>query len=784
MFQNYIKTTLRNMARHKGYAILNVAGLSIGLAVCFLLFLWVKDELSYDRFHENSDRTYQSLWKARFGENEWEIPLVPAPLAGLMEREFPEVEWATQAYKGGVTLKKGQEWVREKNVLFVDEDFFKVFTVEALEGIPSAALEDPRTLLITAESSQRYFGADPNVVGRIIQQNDGSEWKIGGIVKKWPSQSHLQFNFLAPLANIENIENRKNSWGSATCFTYFTVKKGSDINSLNEKLEAWVEANQMQADFWKQGKNYTSFPFQPLTEIHLKPNRSYIWVFGIIALFILSMASINFINLATARSLTRAREVGVRKVLGSARIQLVRQFFIEAFVYVTVSILLAVFIAEMVLPFFNELAGKELTINFLDTPFVWLLLGGLLLMTTLMTGIFPAMVLSAFDPSKVLKGGVGLSGGKSRMRQGLVILQFCISTALVIGTLVVKNQMDYLQTHELGFEKEHVLVVRQATALGNKYDPFIERVLSIPAVEQVSVSQFLPGDGFDSSVFIPEQPSNYKQTSLSYTHIDENFVDALKLNIIAGRNIDLNHKTDSTAVLINVTAAERLGWKNPIGKKLSWGGSPGGEVVGLVQDFNFFSLHDEIEPLVMRMAAGWNPSNIVIRLHAGNVGEQLSDIQSAWKEMAPQAPLQFSFLDQDFQKQYEKEERMSSVFLLFAGISIFIACLGLFGLAAFMAAQRTKEIGIRKVLGASTVGLVGLLSKDFLKLVALSLLIASPIAYFLMEKWLQDFAYRIDIQWPVFAIAGMVAIGVAFLTVGFKSVEAALNNPVESLRNE
>ena len=783
MFQNYLKTTLRNMARYKGYTFLNVAGLTVGLAVCFLLFLWVKDELSYDRFHKNADRTYQSQWKARFGDNEWEIPQVPVPLAGMMKSEFPEVEWATKAYEGGFTLKKGEEYVREQNVLFVDEDFFKVFSVEAVAGNASSALEEPSTLLVTEGAAQRYFGDDPNVVGRSVQQNDGKEWRIGGIVKKWPEQSHLQFDFLAPLSTLKHIEQRKDEWGSASCLTYFTVKKGSDVAALNSKLEAWVEKNQMQDEFWKQGNNFTSFPFRPIADIHLKPNLSYIWVFGIIAIFILVVAGINFINLATARSLTRAREVGVRKVMGSARGQLVRQFFSEAFVYVAVSVVLAVLLAELTLPFFNQLAGKHLSINFLHTPFVWLLLGGLLLVTTLLTGAFPAMVLSAFDPAKVLKGDMALSGGKSRLRQGLVVLQFCISTALIIGTLVVKNQMDFLQSYNLGFDKEQVLVIRRATALGNNYDPFIEQLKTMPAVERVSVSQYLPGDGFDSTIFLPEQPSNYKETSLSYTHIDPNFVDALKLKIVAGRNIDLSHTTDSTAVLINQTAAKRLGWDNPIGKKLSWGGSPGGEVVGMVEDFNFFSLHEEIEPLVMRMWQ-WRVSNIVVRLQPGKIGEQLSGIQSAWKDLAPQAPMEYSFLDQDFQKQYEKEQRMSQVFLLFSGLSIFIACLGLFGLAAFMAAQRTKEIGIRKVLGATTAGLVGLLSMDFLKLVLFSLVIASPLAYFFMDKWLQDFAYRIDIQWTVFAVAGIVAVGVAFLTVGFQSAKAALANPIASLRSE
>lgn len=783
MFRNHIKTAIRNMARHKGNTILNIAGLTIGISVCFLLFLWVKDELSYDRFHPNADQTYRAQWKARFGENEWEIPLVPVPLAGLLESEFPEVEWATQVSKNSFTLKKGGDWIREEHVLNVDEDFFKVFSVTPVAGNPSTALEDPNTIVLTEEAAERYFGNDPNVIGRTILQNNGTELTVGSVVKKWPDQSHLEFDFLAPIKNIKRFEQLQNEWGSAACYTYFTIEKDADVIALKNKIDRWVTANLMQDEFWKRGNNFTSFPFESLTSIHRKPNLAYIWIFGIIAFFILAVAAINFINLATARALTRAREVGVRKALGSPRSQLIRQFFMEAFLYVFSSLVLAVILAQLVLPFFNSIAGKHLEISFLHTPFVWSLLAGLLVVTTLLTGVFPALMLSGVNLMQSIRGELSGSGNKSNLRRGLVILQFCISLGLIIGTLVVKNQMNFLQQQNLGFDQEHVVVLRQARALDKNYDAFMDQLKQLPAVQVVSISQYLPGDGFDSSIFLPEQPSNYEETSLSYTHIDPNFVDALKLEMVAGRNIDLSHRTDSTAVLINETAAKRLGWDQPIGKKLSWGGDPGGEVVGVVKDFNFQSLHEEIEPLVMRMAQ-WRVSNIIVRLNPGNIADQIGSIRDLWQGMAPQSPIEYTFLDQDLQSLYEKESRMSRVFLLFATLSIFIACLGLFGLAAFMAAQRTKEIGIRKVLGASVFSVVGLLSKEFIFLVGLALVIASPVAYYAMHKWLQNFAYRVEIHWWIFILAGVMALLVAFATVSFQSIRAALADPVKSLRNE
>ncbi len=782
MLQHYLKVALRNMLKYKGYSIIKLAGLTMGLAICFVLFLWINDERSYDRFHENADRIYRSSWEARFGDNEWKTPMVPVPLAETLEREFPEVEAATQLYPGNMSLQSGEDYVREKGVLFVDEDFYDVFSIQVVEGEAEIKLPDLASIVLTTEAAERYFGTSTGVVGEEIRRNDGKAFVVQGVVEPFPQQSHLKFDFLASLKHLNHLERRKTQWGSASCYTYFLMNENADPLNLDKKLRAYIDQNIVDDDF-KVGNNYTSFPFQAITEIHLKPNLSYLWIFGIIAFFILILACVNFINLATARAITRAREIGLRKVMGSRRGQLIGQFFGEAFIFVIIAVALAVLVADLFLPHFNLLADKSLSLDFLNTPFVWLLLLSLILFTTFVTGVFPATILSSFVPVKVLKGEISKSRSGGRFRKGLVLMQFSVSAALIIGTLIVRNQLRFLQNHDLGFDREQVLTLRKATGLGNNFYPFLNQVRNLPGVRQASAAQYLPGDEYDSTVFTPEQPANFKETSLTYSHVDEHFVDLLNLDIIAGRNFDLDIKTDSMAYLINETAAQRLGWEDPVGRKLSYGGYQEGQIIGLVKDFNFSSLHEEVSPIILRMN-NWKPSNIALRLEAGSMKEKLADIQDLWKEMAPNVPFEFDFMDDQIDAMYEREQRMSSIFSLFAGLAIFIACMGLLGLSSFMITQRTKEIGIRKVLGASVSSIVQLLSKEFLQLVFFALLIATPLAWYFMTNWLNDFAYRVSLHWSVFVLAGLVALGVAVLTISVQSVRAALANPVDAIRSE
>ncbi len=749
MFSNYLKTALRNIFKYKGYTLINTAGLTIGMAVCLLIFLWVKDELSYDRFHEKSDRIYRALWEAKFGDNEWKIPLVPVPLAGALEREFPEVERTTQLYAGGCTLKKGTEYVREQSVLFVDSAFFDVFTAEFVTGRPSEIFQNPDAVVLTEAAAARYFPGK-NPVGKTLEHNDGKIMQVAGVVKGFPAQSHITFDFLASIENLGHLERRRTQWGSASVYTYFVANPQTQIDQLQDKLQAYVDRVVIGAEGQAAG-NYTKFPFQALTDIHLQSNLSYelqsngnlsyVYIFSIIGLFVLLLASVNYVNLATARSVGRAREVGIRKVLGSNRKQIALQFYAETLVMVVLALVLAVLSARFVMPYFNDLAGKELSLGFGESLFIWLLLAGIVVLTTALTGAYPAFFLAGYRPAKVLKGEIISSGGKNYLRQALVLSQFCISTALIIGTLVVRKQLDFLQNKQLGFEKEQVLVLHRAGALGKQHNTFIESLLRLPFVKAASGAQALPGKNFDSTVFLPEQPANYQETSLNYSVVQVDYAEVLGLEVVHGRNFSRELALDSNACLINQTAAKRLGWDDPLGKALSMGNVLPLRVIGVVEDFHFESLHHEVEPLVL-FRTDWTMPYLAVKLGTRAMQDNIEAVKDLWDEFVPSTPFEYSFLKEDYQALYEAERRMARVFTVFSILAVFIACIGLFGLSSFLVTQRTKEIAIRKVLGASVSGIVRLFSIDFLKLVLVAIIIAVPLSWLAMHKWLQDFAYR------------------------------------------
>ncbi len=788
----HFKLATRQVLKDPQTAFLHFAGLSLGIGVCFLIALWIRDELSYDHFHKKANRGYRALWAARFGDNEWKIAQCPMPLAPLLSTEFLEVERATQCATGGMTFKKGPDFVREPKGLLVDEHFPAIFDLDFLEGNPNAVLQSPDEIVLTQSMARRYFGNTP-ALGQSLARNDGKSYRVSGVVRDWPKQSHLQFDFLTTIKGNPRLEERRNDWSSASTLTYFLLKEGSDIKALEAKMKKFVGEKLMVGDF-AQGNNYTDFPFQKLTDIHLRSadfetagrgNIRYVWIFGLVAAAILALGCINFINLATARALARAREVGVRKALGSSRRQLIGQFLIESAVMVAASVTGALLWVWIAMPAFLKLTEKTLSIETLlsiDTLAFTSLLG---LLTTLAAGAVPAFFLSKLAPTRTLKSQSSPEGStRNRLRQSLVVAQFCVSTVLIIGAFVVRSQLQFIKNQQLGFQKEQVLIVKRANGLADNFGVFFQRIRSLATVQSATAGQFMPGKEFDSTIFLPEQPSNYKETSLTYNFVDGQFVKALGLSVTAGHDFRPGITSDSAGCLINETCAKRLGWADPVGKTLTMGGWPEGKVVGVVADFHFQSLHHAVTPIVLKLSP-FPMSYAAIKLSPGkDVAAQIGEIQSVWKSLAPTLPFDYSFLDDDFQKQYDAETRLSKVFGLFSGLAIVIACLGLFGLATFVAARRTKEIGIRKVLGASVAGITGLLAKDFLKLVLLAILIASPIAYFFMEKWLANFAYRIALQWWMFAGAGAVAIGIAFLTVGFQSVKAALANPVKSLKSE
>jgi putative ABC transport system permease protein len=791
MFTNDVKIAFRNLLKHKGYSFINIFGLGLGIAVCFLISLWVRDELRYDRFHAKAGRIYRALWEARYGDNEWKIPVVPAPLAETLEREFPEVESMVRFHPGGLTLLLGEDYIREPDVLFAEESFFDVFSVALIAGDSKTALRDPDAVVLTEENARRYF-PNEEALGRTIRQNDGRLLRVAGVVKAFPPQSHFHFGFLASIENLNRFTSRRQQWGSASVYTYLALRPGENAAALQAKLQAYVDKN-VAAESSTPTGNFIRFPLQPLRDIHLgsrlkyelEPNgeRAYVYLFSLIGSFILLLACVNFVNLATARSFRRSREVGIRKVAGSRRGQLFRQFLTEAFLSVALAAFVAIVLTELALPLVNSWAGKKLAADFLGSPFALAALAGLALLVTGLAGAYPALVLSSFRPVQALKGRIPAQGKREGLRQGLVVLQFGISIGLIVGTIVVRDQLDFIQNKRLGFDQGNVLMVHRAGALRNQFAAFRGRLLSHPSVIDASAAQNLPGQEFDSMGFSLEQPANYQQTSLTYGGIDEHYVSVLQLKIVAGRNFSADRASDASAFLINQAAAKAFGWEEPLGKRLGAGEAFQGPVIGVVEDFHFESLRHQVKPIVFFLHR-WEPSYIAVRLRPGSTAGGLAAVQSLWKEFVPNTPLQFSFLDQDYRNLYDDERRVGNIFAAFSALAILIACLGLLGLASFMAEQRTKEIGVRKVLGATVLGLVGLLSRSFAKLVLASFIIASPLAYFAMKRWLRDFAYRTDPSWRVFAAAGGIALLIALLTVSYHALKAALADPVKAIRYE
>ena len=791
MLKNYVLTTFRQLWKHQGYTAINIAGLAIGIAVCLLIALWVNDELQYDQFHQKADRIQRVIWNGRFGDNEWKIPVGPVPIKRALEENFPEVEYATQMYQTGLTLKKGTEYVRETELLYVDENFSKVFDIKVLEGDLTPALREPNTIALSQSAAEKYF-PNQNPIGQTLLRNDGTALKVSALVQNMPTQSHFQFQFLGALNQLQFVKERKDLWGFATVYNYFSLKPGADPIALQKKFQTYVEQDILEEEFRSKG-NFSRFPFQSLNSIHLDSNlemelgvngrRAYLYIFSVVALFILVLACINFINLSTARSITRAKEVGVRKALGSGRGQLMLQFFGESFLAVFGALLLALAILGFSLPYFNVLAGKNMQLQWLNLPFLLALLAAITLFTSLLAGVFPAVVLSGFKTIATLKGQLGSHLGRSRLRESLVVGQFSISTALIIGTMVVGTQFRFLLNSDLGFNKDRVLVIDRAYALDQNYAVFLEKLSKLPIVEKAAGAGALPGKLFDSTIFTPEQPANFKESSFNYVFADPAYLSTLEVKLEAGRDFRQNSRADSLSCIINRAMAKKLGWADPLGKHITGGNNTAYQVIGVMEDFHYLSLHHQVEPLLF-MPSIWTPSYLAVRLKAGDLAAQINSVKELWNELAPTAPFGYSFMEDDYQKFYEAEQRLGRVFFLFSVLALFIAGLGLFGLAYYMVARRTKEIGVRKVLGAGVGTVVRLLAFDFLKLVLIAVLLAAPVAYWLLQRWLQDFAYRIDMPWWAFVAAGGIALSVALLTVSFQSIRAALKNPVTALRSE
>lgn len=807
MIRNYIKTAFRNLLKNKGFTAINVLGLALGLATCLLIVFYVFDELNYDKFNLKADRIYRINNEIKFGGNESASADVPAPTAAALKADFPEIEQVVRFRdRGGNPVKKGTQNIQENRMVFADPAVFDVFTLPMISGDPKTALKEPRTVVITEEIARKYFNT-PNAVGKVLTFNDTSLYKVTGVIKNIPSQSHFHFDFFISMAGLP--ESKENAWFSNNFKTYLLLRPGANIHTLQAKLNEFMHKHagpQLQdilhltfAKFEQSG-NYYRFSLTPLAKIHLQSNIrdefeangsiQTVYIFIAIAVLILLIACVNFMNLSTARSSNRAKEVGVRKVLGSARKYLIAQFLTESIMVTLVGAVIAVFTAWALLGLFNNLAGKQLAI----TPgiLLWLLPSLLVFIIVIgcLAGSYPAIYLSSFQPIQVLKGKLAAGFKNSVLRNVLVVGQFVISIGLIIGTLVIYNQLKYIENKDIGFNREHVMTVWDTWTLGDKAKTFKQEVKQLAGVQNVSMTGFLPTGGSDnnSSVFKDPVLDQKRAILSSIWFVDEDYIPTMGMKMVAGRNFSTQMSTDTTAIIINESAAKLLAFPNPLDQKLYVPQDNMAKImkpyhiVGIVKDFNFKSLRENVTPMILFNSEDRGALNI--RIKSSDIKALQEQIKNKWTAFSPNHAFNFSFMDQDFDKMYRAEQRQGQIAVSFTSLAIVIACLGLFGLAAYAAEQRTKEIGIRKVLGANVSNIVSMLSKDFIALVLIAILVAVPIAWYFMHQWLQGFAYHQNVQWWIIAVAGSGAILIAFVTISFQSIKAALTNPVKSLRSE
>ncbi len=820
------KIAVRNLWRNKGFSIINILGLSIGLATCLIILLFVQNELSFDRYNKKADRIVRVVLRGMVqGEKMNEANVMP-PTARTLKADFPEVLEATRLSDNGYPrITYGDKTLKDNSFAYADSNFFQVFTIPFLRGDAKTALLQPNSVVISRALAQKYFGSE-DPMGKTLNFKDwNTGYKVTGVFDKIPDNSHFHFELFASMNT--SPDSRSSSWLTSGYYTYLVLPQGYPYRQLEARLPRFVEkyiGPQMQKtmgitldQMQKNGNRFGLF-LQPLTDIHLHSDYAvdlgangdirYIYIFSAIAGFMLLIACINFMNLSTAGAAKRAREVGIRKVLGSLQWELVGQFLLESILLTAIAMALAITLVHWILPFFNELSGKQLDFQLTATP--WLLPGILLLvlLVGILAGSYPAFFLSSFNPVTVLKDNRGyrrlrtrtergtklrrssVRSGKNTigLRSGLVVFQFFISITLMVSTAVVYKQLNYIQNKKLGYDKDQVLLVHDPYWLRNNQEVFRQRLLADPRVQDLSTSGYLPAGRSDNNNFFvyPDNTSTQLVKTLRYD-VDDRYIPTLGMEMAAGRNFSRQFGTDSTGAILNEAAAKALGWgANALGHTITK--VDNGEsrltyhVIGIVKDFHFRSLHERIAPLVMIL--GTNDGALIVKTKTKDIAGLLSTMKKEWSDLKADAPFSYSFLDERFKNTYQSEQKTGLILGIFAGLTILVACLGLFGLTTFTAEQRTREIGIRKVLGSSVTEIVSLLSKDFLKLVFLAFIIAAPIAWWAMHRWLQDFAYRVNISGWIFLLAAFAALLITVLTVSFQAIKAALANPVKSLRSE
>lgn len=808
MFKNYLKVALRNLWKQKTFSAINIIGLATGLCCFLLIALYVIDELSYDKYNDKADRIYRINSDILFGGANLHFTQTSDMMGEALKKDYPQVEEYTRIYNnnGNKLIKKGTELIDQGEVAHVDSTFFRVFTLPAIFGNTQTALDEPNTVVISKSAALKYFGT-VDAVGKSLQTKDDGDraYKVTAVIEDVPENSHFHYDFFFSMKNVDY------QWGqyvSHNFHTYLLFKPGTDAKAFEKNFDQYTnkyvipQAKQFMQinsmDEFKKAGNSLEYSLMPITKIHLYSDRNfeitppgniqYIYIFSAVALFILLIACVNFMNLTTARSANRAKEVGIRKVLGTERKSLIVQFLSESLLMVVLSMLIALALTYFILPLFNGIANKTITFGKLSSPIILPLLFILPLVVGLIAGSYPAFYLSSFKPILVLKGR--FANKRGGLRSALVVFQFATSIVLIIGTIVIFRQLNYIQTKDLGYKKDQVLIVNGAFALQKGAEAFKNEVLQMPGVVSGSLSSFLPvsnssrSDNTFSKEAVMDSKSGFNMQTWD---VDYDYLKTMGMELTKGRNFSKDFGGDSSGVIINEATAKILGYDDPIGKSLYRGNNDGRQakhtVIGVVKDFNYESIKQSIGPLSLFLNTN-NFGLAIFKISPTNLPALLNAVEAKWKTMAAGFPYSYRFLDESFNEMYQSEQRVGKIALIFSVLAILIACLGLFGLAAFVAEQRTKEIGIRKVLGANVSGLVALLSKDFVKLVIVAFFIAAPLAWWAMHKWLEDFEYRISINWVVFVAAAAIALFIAVATISFQAIKAAVANPVKNLRTE
>jgi len=810
MLTNLIKTFIRNFFQDRGYSIINVLGLSVGIACSLFILLYIWDELRYDNFHQDKN-LYRVALHRTFQASDTYWATSPTPMAEVLANEYAEVQKATRLFKfnGNLRVRQDDDVFYEPRALAADSNFFDLFSIKLIHGNPREALVQPNSVILTQSTARKYFGNDDGLGKQLFLFSDTTSYMVTGITEDVPSNCHFTFDLLLSFTTFPFSEST--SWAGYSVYTYVVLDRPESVKVLEEKFPALVEqyfGPEVETLLGKKYEEYVAagnhhyYYLQRIEDIHLhsnyqaelKPNGDvrYIYLFAVVCFFILVVAGVNFTNLSTARSFRRAKEIGVRKVHGSAKSHLIFQFLTESVFTTLLAAIISVGLVVLLIGKFNELAGKDISLLNLNIVWVVMILVLLVLANGILAGIYPALIISQLNPLNILKGKLKAGKSKSYFRNGLVVFQFGVSVILMISTLVIFRQLQYMRDKKLGFDKDHIMVIERANLLASQRHAFNEEIRQIPGVIAVGGSSAIPGRQFGGSTFQAIGAESTERIKHSSSFNDVNFIEALGLEILEGRTFSRDIASDSVAVVVNEALVKRVGWKSAreaIGEKIRpvFDRENQYEVIGVVKDFNFESLRSSIEPLAMygNINDNFNPLLAVIRMQAGvDVRELTMKVEQVWTKFLPDEQIEFKFLNDEFNQLYGQEERFGAIFSLFSGLAVFIACIGVIGLSTFMAAQRTKEIGIRKVVGAPVSGLLFLLSKDFLKLALIANAIFWPIAWYGLNSWLSNYPFRTELSLSDFLLTGLLTTILVLISVLWQSLKASMVNPVKSLRSE